>query len=110
MLASALLTLPHKSLRCDLHPIPEGLSLWHGFHLWRSHPALASLILLLGATQPAAQDAHCGLGFDFDAVSAQILPQGATRPTGQGRILLFPILFVAQVLAQLSLSLRPGAT
>ena len=33
--------------------------------LWRSHPALVSLILPLGATHPAAQDAHCGLVFAF---------------------------------------------
>ena len=46
----------------------------------------------------------------FCSVSAQKLPQGATRPTGQGRTLLFPISFVAQVLTQLSPSLLPGAT
>ena len=130
VLAGALVTFTHKSLRCDLHPIREGLPLWHWFLLWSSHPALASLILPSGTTHPAAQDAHCGLapallwcshpalaslilpseathpaaqdthcglGFARGAVSAQILPQGATRPTGQGRTLLFPILFVAQV-------------
>ena len=40
---------------------------------------------------------HCGLGFARGTVSDQILPEGATRPTGQGHTLLFPILFVAQV-------------
>ena len=55
---------------------------WVCFLLWRSNPALVSLILL----------------------------QGATRPNGQGRTLLFPILFVVQVPAQLSPSLPPGAT
>ena len=63
VLASALLTFTHKSPRCCLHPIQEGSPLWHRFLLWHSHPALASLILLLGATHPAVQDAHCGLGF-----------------------------------------------
>ena len=62
MLASALLTFTHKSLHSDLHPIREGLPLWNGFLLWCSHPALASLILPLGATYPTAQDAHYGLG------------------------------------------------
>ena len=40
---------------------------------------------------------NCGLCFARGAVSAQKLRPGATRPTGQGRTLLFPILFVAQV-------------
>ena len=110
VLASAPLTFTHKSLHCCLHPIREGLPLWHGSLLWRSHPALASLILPSGATHPGAQDTHCGLGFARGAVSAQILPQSATRPTGQGRTLLFPILFVEQIPAQLSSSLLPGAT
>ena len=42
--------------------------------LWRSHPALASLILPSGATHPAAQDTHCGLGFARGTESAQVLP------------------------------------
>ena len=83
---------------------------WVCFNLWCSRPTFVSLTLLPGATLPAAQDAHCRLGFARGAVSAQILPQGATHPSGQGRTLLFPILFVAQVLAQLSPSLLPGAT
>ena len=55
VLASALLTFTHKSLRCCLHPIREGLPLWHGLLLWRSHPALASLLLPSGATHPAVR-------------------------------------------------------
>ena len=81
---------------------------WVCFLLWSSHPALVSLTLPQCATHPAAQDAHCGLSFTHGAVSAQILLQGATRPTGQGHTLLFLILFVGQVLAQLSPSLLPG--
>ena len=109
-LANALLTFTHKSLRCDLHPIREGLPLWHGFLSWCSRPAVVSLTLQPGATHPAAQDAHCGLGFARGTVSAQILPQGATSPTGQGCTQLFPILFVAQVPVQLCPSLPPDAT
>ena len=45
VLANALVTFTRKSLHRCLHPILEGLPLWHGFLLWRSHPALASLIL-----------------------------------------------------------------
>ena len=74
VLASALVTFTHKSLRCDFHPIREGLPLWCWFLLWHSHPALESLILPSGATHPAVQEAHCGLGFARGAVSAQILP------------------------------------
>ena len=110
VLARAPLTFTHKSLHCCLHPIRENLPLWHGFFLWRSHPALVSLIQPSGATHPAAQDAHCGLGFARGAISAQILKQGAIRPSGQGRTLLFPILFVAQVPAQLCSSLLQGDT
>ena len=45
LLASALLTCTHKSILCCLHPIREGLPLWHRLLLWRSHLGLASLIL-----------------------------------------------------------------
>ena len=38
-------------------------TLWAWFCSWRSHPGLASLIPPSGATHPAAQDAHRGLGF-----------------------------------------------
>ena len=74
VLASALLTFTHRSLRCCLHPIREGLPLWYGLLLWCSHRGLASLIQPSGATHPAAQDAHCGLGFARGTVSAQVLP------------------------------------
>ena len=73
VLASALLTFTHKSLRCCHHPLREGLPLWYGLLLWHSHPALASSILLSGAAHPAAQDTHCWLGSACSAVSAQIL-------------------------------------
>ena len=69
-----------------------------------------AVVLLLWAwhcNHVPAQDAHCELGFAHGTVSAQILRQGAIRPTGQGRTLLFPFLFVP---AQLSPSLLPGAT
>ena len=81
-----------------LHPIREGLPLWHGFLLWRSHPA-CELDTAISATHPVVQDAHWGLGF---ALWRSICSDTATRPIGQGHTLLFPILFVAEVPAQLS--------
>ena len=72
--ASALLTFTHKLLHCCLHPIREGLPLWDRLLLCRSHPALTSLILPSGATHPAAQVTHCGLGFARSTESAQVLP------------------------------------
>ena len=91
----------------SLHFIPFGkarhcctvLSLWH------SRPAIVSLTQPPSAMHPASQDAHCGLCFALDAVSAQILLQGATHPAGQGCTLPFPILFVAQVLCSIELVL-----
>ena len=68
VLANAQVTFTRKSFHRCLHSIWEGLPLWHGFLLWSSYPALVSLILAPGATHPAAQDAHCGLGFARGAV------------------------------------------
>ena len=51
--------------------------LWVWFCSWRSHPALASIILPSGSTHPAVQDAHCGLGF---ALWCSIFSDTATRP------------------------------
>ena len=99
VLTNALVTFTRKSFHRCLHPIREGLPLWHGFLLWHSHPAVASFILPSGATHPDAQDANCGLGF---ALWCSICSDTATRPIGQGRTLLFPILFVVQVPAQLN--------
>ena len=62
VLASALLTFTHKSPRWCLHPILYGSPLWHRFLLRRSSCSY-ELILQPRATYPAAQDAHCGLGF-----------------------------------------------
>ena len=78
VLASALLAFTHKLPRCCLHPIRESLPLWHGFLLWHSHPALASLLLPPGATAGRPLLAwFCSL---HGAVAAQLLPIGATRP------------------------------
>ena len=97
VLANAMVTFTRNSLHCYLHPIQEGLPLWHAFLLWHSHPALVTMILPSGATHPAAQDAHCGLGF---ALWCSICSDTATCPIGQGDTLLYPILFVVQVPAQ----------
>ena len=83
MLASAPLTFTHKSLHCCLHPIRERLPLWHGFLLWRSNPALANLILLSGAIYPAAQDAHCGLGFARFIIIIIIIKKGQQCKAGR---------------------------
>ena len=79
VLANALVTFTRKSLHCCLCPIRESLPLWHGFLLWCSHPALASLILPSGATHLSAQDTHCGLGF---ALWCSISSDTATHPIG----------------------------
>ena len=67
--------------------------------LRRSRPALVSLTLAAGATHPAVQDALCGLGF---ALWLSFCSDTPTRFIGQDRTLLFPILFVVQVPAQLT--------
>ena len=116
VLASAPLTFTRKSTRCWLHPIREGLPLWHG-HLLCSHPALASLILPPGATHPAAQDAHYGLGL----LSAWRSSCSATaywchtscwtgRPNGLGSTLSYLFLLWRKFSAQISRSLPSGST
>ena len=105
VLASALLTFTQKSLHLS-RPCLQCLPLWHRFLLWCSHPALGCLILPSGATHPAVQDAHCRLDFTRGAVSGQMLPQGSTHPTGQGRTLLFSILFARSCSTELVFATR----
>ena len=106
VLASALFTFTRKSLRCCLPPTRVGLPLWYGSLLWRSHPALASLILPSGATHPAVQDVVL-LVVQYQLRYCRKVQHILLE---QGRTLIFPILFVAQFPAQLSPSLPPGAT
>ena len=65
VLASGRLTFTSKSPHCYFIPFAKARHCGMVRFLWRSHPALASLILLPGATSPARQDTHCGLGFAF---------------------------------------------
>ena len=113
VLASELLTSQERTCKCTFDFHSQVTSLRFSSHSGRlasvarvSFVAQSSCSCELdtapGATHPAVEDAHYGLGFARGAVSAQILPQGATRHTGQGCTLLFPILFVAQLSSQLS--------
>ena len=65
VLASAPLTFTCKSPHCYFIPFVKTRHCGTVRFLWRSHPALVSLILLPGATSPARHDTHCGLGFAF---------------------------------------------
>ena len=98
-----------------LRPIREGSPLWHGSVFVAQSSCSCELDTATRChTSSIERPLWAGFCFLRGAVSAQILPHGATRPVGQdtltGCTLLFPILFVAQVPAQSSSSLQPGAT